>query len=41
MATRKITIKSTVKPVGKRSVRITTSVNNGATTRTKSKTIHV
>lgn len=41
MATRKITIKSTVRPAGKKNVRLTTSVSNGHSTRTTSKTIRV
>lgn len=41
MATRKISIKSTVKPVSSKSVRVTTSVSNGGTTRTTTKTVRV
>lgn len=41
MATRRITIKSTVKPASNRSVRISTTVNNGHSTRTTTKTVRV
>ena len=41
MATRKITVRSTVRPTSSRSVRVTTSVSNGHSTRTTSKTVRV
>lgn len=41
MATKTIRIKSTVKPSSNRSVRVTTSVSNGNTTRTTTKTVRV
>ena len=34
-----VRVRMTVKPISNRSVKVTTSVNNGSLTRTKSKTI--
>jgi len=41
MATRKITIKSQARPTSNGNIRVTTSVNNGRSTRTTTKTIRV
>jgi len=39
MATKRITIRSTAKPTGNGSVRVTTRVSNGNSTRTTTKTV--